>query len=487
MRLDRTKGSCSQINIRRQLRNLLLTISIPLIGIITGLLIIVLSINSQYHSVLQNANTAADFNQEFKQTIDQMMYNHVIQPRTGQDENDLPMGVLDEAVDVLHRLDATTVLRNNRWRIRSMLNMCENLRGYMIEIAHSERYDERMELLERNIRGETGLTVLIETYMNGYINDEVRELARLERQIGSQMRVLISGTIIVVVLLIAGMLWYSVSVSRRISQPIGALAEKVQHVGETDLDMTSLNTEITELQTLDHGINDMAQRIYVLMDKQIENQRSLHRAELELLQAQINPHFLYNTLDSIAILAEMERGEDVIKMVTSLSVFFRNSLSRGQDIISLQAEKEQVTSYLEIQQIRYSDILTYEIDIPDELLACRVPKLILQPLVENALYHGIKYKRAMGKIIITGEAVGDDLYLRVSDNGAGMNEEQMQTLQAGIYADNHTGLGLVNVHKRVRLYCGEHYGLTFQSQPGEGTTVMVHLPKNIRPMGKESV
>lgn len=487
MHIHKTNAGPRQINIRQQLRTLLLTMSIPLVAIIVGLLFILLSFNNQYHSVLQNANTAADFNQEFKQNIDQMMYNHVIQPRVGNDEVNLPMSELDSAVDVLHRLEATTVLRDNRWRIRSMLNMCDSLRNYMLEIARSERYDERMELLERNIRGETGLTLLIESYMNGYINDEVREMARLERQISSQMRALITATFVIVgMLLIAVMLWYSVSVSTKITLPIGKLAEKVQHVGEMQLDTEPLDTEITELQTLDHGINDMAQRIYVLMNKQIENQRSLHRAELELLQAQINPHFLYNTLDSIAILAEMDRNEDVINMVTSLSVFFRNSLNRGRDIISLQAEREQVTSYLEIQQIRYSDILTYEIHIPDELLSCSVPKLILQPLVENALYHGIKNKRTLGKIIITGEDAGDDLYLRIIDNGAGMDEEQIQALQAGIYADNHTGLGLVNVHKRIRLYCGEGYGLSFQSKPGEGTTVTVRLPKNVNPLKKEA-
>ena len=214
-----------------------------------------------------------------------------------------------------------------------------------------------------------------------------------------------------------------------------------------------------------------------VMEKQIEDQRSLHRAELELLQAQINPHFLYNTLDSIAILAESDRSEDVVNMVTSLSTFFRNSLNKGEDIISLDAECKQVTSYLEIQQIRYSDILRYEINIPEELLDCMVPKLILQPLVENALYHGIKNRRGMGTITVTGEADGNDLLLKVTDNGAGMDEEQVRILQAGIYEDRHTGLGLVNVHKRIRLYCGEPYGLFFESQVGKGSIVSIRLPQ----------
>jgi two-component system sensor histidine kinase YesM len=252
----------------------------------------------------------------------------------------------------------------------------------------------------------------------------------------------------------------------------------VQQFGEGHFDAAPVETHITELQTLDSGFDEMARRVDALMEKQMQDQQSLHRAELELLQAQINPHFLYNTLDSIAILAESDRGEDVVTMVTSLSTFFRNSLNKGADILSLGAECAQVQSYLEIQQIRYSDILRYEISIPQELMDCMVPKLILQPLVENALYHGIKNRRGMGMITVTGEEKDDDLLLKVSDNGAGMDEERVRELQAGIYEDKHTGLGLVNVHKRIRLYCGDTYGLSFESTSGKGTVVTVRLPMN---------
>lgn len=173
-------------------------------------------------------------------------------------------------------------------------------------------------------------------------------------------------------------------------------------------------------------------------------------------------------------------------MVTSLSTFFRNSLNKGADVLTLGAECSQVTSYLEIQQIRYSDILRYEISIPQELMDCMVPKLILQPLVENALYHGIKNRRGMGMITVTGEEKDGNLLLRVTDNGAGMDEEQVRILQAGIYEDKHTGLGLVNVHKRIRLYCGEPYGLSFESSVGKGSTVSVLLPMT-RSLGEKEV
>ena len=463
-------------SIEQQIARLLLTILPVTGGIILILIVMMFSINSRYTQVLMSANTAADFNKEFKAMLDSGMYNHVIRPRSESSVEELPMDVLEDAEDVLRRLETTTALPDNRWRIRSMLDMCENLRQYMLEIAREDSYDRRMLLLERNIRGETGLTMLIETYMHDYIGDEVRELARIQGQIRAQvlvMSIVIAVGVVVLILLIG---LYSVRVTRRITGPIGVLSRKAQQFGSGDFTPTPVDTHITELQTLDTGFNDMARRVDALMSRQIEDQRSLHRAELELLQAQINPHFLYNTLDSIAILAESDRGEDVVTMVTSLSTFFRNSLNKGQDVLTLRTECQQVKSYLEIQQIRYSDILRYEISIPEELMDCVVPKLILQPLVENALYHGIKNRRGMGTIIVTGEEHEGDLLLKVMDNGAGMDEEQVRILQSGIYEDKHTGLGLVNVHKRIRLYCGEGYGLSFESSVGKGSTVSVLLP-----------
>lgn len=466
--------------IKQQIDQVLLTVFLPMVLIVGILIFMLISINRQYTSALQNANTAAEFNNEFKENIDLEMYNHVIRPRTESSVEELPMEELDNAVSVLHRLEETTSLRDNSWRIQSMLNMCENLRTYMVEIAQAERYDDRMELLDRNIRGETGLTILIETYMHDYIDDEVRELARLRDEINQQMVVIILSTAAGVLLLTILTLLYSVRLTRRITEPIGQLVSKAQRLGDGVFDIAPVETESTELQTLDKGFDEMARRINALIEKQILDEKYLHWAELELLQAQINPHFLYNTLDSILILAESNRNDEVVQMVTSLSVFFRNSLSKGADVISLSAERDQVKSYLEIQEIRYSDILKYEIDIDPDLMQYMVPKLILQPLVENALYHGTKNKRALGVIRIEGRSQGDDMVLEVKDNGAGMTEEQLQALQNGVYNDRHTGLGLVNVHKRIKLYCGEKYGLSFDSRLGEGTMVSILLPKKTK-------
>jgi len=472
-------------SVEKQIHKLLIAVAVMTGMIIIALVVMMLSINNQYSNVLQNANTAADFNSEFKSTLDSQMYNHVIKPRTEKSVEELPMEELDNAEAVLMRLESSTTLKDNRWRIQSMLDMFTNLRKYMIEIAREESYDIRMELLERNIRGETGLTELIETYMHEFIDDEVREMARLRKVISRQTVVVVACVAAGAVFLSIMLILSSVRISRSITEPISALSQKARKFGSGNFSPSHIETDIIELETLNDGFDDMAGKINSLMDKQMEDERSLHKAELELLQAQINPHFLYNTLDSIAILAESERSEDVVNMVTNLSTFFRSSLNRGKDIISLRAECAQVRSYLEIQSVRYSDILEYEIHIPEMFMDVTVPKLILQPLVENALYHGIKNRRGMGKITITAEERGDDLLLRVQDNGAGMDEEQVNALKSGVYEDRHTGLGLVNVHKRIRLYCGEKYGLSFESEKAIGTTVSVLLPMHQDFVGKE--
>ena len=199
--------------------------------------------------------------------------------------------------------------------------------------------------------------------------------------------------------------------------------------------------------------------------------------ELVLLQAQINPHFLYNTMDTIIWLIEAGKNPEATQMVSDLSNFFRHSLSKGQDIITLAEEESQVRSYLQIQQARYADILRYTIDLTERFGAVRIPKLTLQPLVENALYHGIKMKRGMGHIYILARQEGDDIVLQVTDDGAGMSAQRLQQLLDSMEAGKRVGFGLSAIHERLKLFFGEGYGLTIHSREGVGTTVFVRIPR----------
>ena len=220
----------------------------------------------------------------------------------------------------------------------------------------------------------------------------------------------------------------------------------------------------------------MISRINAQIQEITQKQASLRRTELALLQAQINPHFLYNTMDTIIWLIEADRHQAAVEMVSNLSDFFRHSLSRGEDVITLGEEERHVRSYLQIQQARYKDIMEYAICIDPGLQRARLPKLTLQPLVENALYHGIKLKRGKGCIYVTSRVEGTDILIQITDDGAGMAPARLAELSRALETGERGGFGLVTVHERLRLLFGPPYGLTLSSRQGVGTTVTVRIP-----------
>jgi len=224
-----------------------------------------------------------------------------------------------------------------------------------------------------------------------------------------------------------------------------------------------------------------------LLSQQIEladfdrQSQLLTEAKLDALQAQINPHFLYNTLDSVIWLADAGDDEGVIKLVTALAKLFRISISKGHEIITLEEELEHVRNYLIIQQMRYVDKFTYNIEIPENLKNKPTIKLILQPIVENSIYHGIKYLMDPGIINIKVEESGDDIKIHLSDNGIGMDNETRLSLlivDKNQHIKDGNGIGVYNVNKRLQLKYGEKYGLKIESEIEEGTHVIITLPND---------
>ncbi len=244
-----------------------------------------------------------------------------------------------------------------------------------------------------------------------------------------------------------------------------------------------------EIEILARGFNDMAGNLELLVQRTKEDEQKLRKLDLRLLQEQINPHFLYNTLDTIVWLIEDNKADEAVNMVVTLSNFFRLVLSRGRELISLREEEQHIRSYLEIQEMRYHDILEYDIRIDPALYDYQILKLTLQPLVENALYHGIKYKRAKGYIHVSGEKDGDVLRLSVRDDGVGMDERELEQLRREIRRpcrETEKGFGLANVNERIHMYFGPEYGMEIQSQKGGGTVVNLTIPavkEEIEPAG----
>lgn len=270
----------------------------------------------------------------------------------------------------------------------------------------------------------------------------------------------------------------SVIISARISEPIKRLEKTMTCVENGDFEIIADIKGEEEVKQLSHTFNIMIQKIKQLMNQIIKEQEDKRKSELKALQAQINPHFLYNTLDSIVWMAENEENEGVITMVTALANLFRISISKGNDIIPINKEIEHVRNYLIIQQIRYMNKFDFVIDIDEEVTKYKTLKTILQPIVENAIYHGIKLMVDMGMIKITGKLIDDKICLEIVDNGVGMSRDTISNiLKKNVNGKRRSGIGVKNVHERIQLYFGPEYGLQIESEIDVGTRVKVWLPK----------
>ena len=220
----------------------------------------------------------------------------------------------------------------------------------------------------------------------------------------------------------------------------------------------------------------MVTRLNDQMELNRQEQIRLRSMELALIQAQINPHVLYNTLDAIVWLIETGKNDQAIEMVSSLSTYFRSFLSNGKDIIPLGEEIQHVRSYLEIQQVRYKDILAYDFLTDPSLDRCLIPKMTLQPLVENAIYHGIKPKRGISRITISSSRDGGQVILKVADSGVGMAPEALQELRESLERDEGSGFGMKASYKRLRLMFGGGLKFDIESAENRGTEITIRIP-----------
>ena len=313
---------------------------------------------------------------------------------------------------------------------------------------------------------------MLENYIAVEIDDAIEESGALKRM----MVVSLSLEFALLLLALALSVYAQRGLARAIRAPIGQLEHFAGLLAAGDLRARAPATRVAELANLTESFNVMAGRLEELMEQSRREQENLKKSELRALQAQINPHFLYNTLDAIVWLAESGSTDEVVHITRALSDFFRISLSQGRDWIEVAEELKHLRGYLTIQKVRYRDILDYEIDVPEEAQEGLILKLLLQPLVENAIYHGIKFRRRGGKVRVVGRREGEQLHFAVIDNGPGMTEERLLEVIDGLgEEDASAGYGLSNVDRRIRLYYGIKQGLRIHSD-SEGTRVEFTLP-----------
>ena len=274
-----------------------------------------------------------------------------------------------------------------------------------------------------------------------------------------------------------GMTMISLWIARLISDPLSELTQKVKSIEDNHLDETFDVILYEEINVLNRGLEKMRLHIIGLLEQVKEEQVLKRKAEMSVLQAQIKPHFLYNTLYSIKQLCDLKEMDQAGSMISSLASFYRIGISGGKSMITVSEEIEHVRSYLQIQQMRYSDDFDYVIDCDFDILDCTIPKLSLQPLVENAIYHGVKLKRDKGCICIVGGADGNDGFLEVHDDGPGLTSQRLEEMQKALSVRSEksmmSSIGLRNVNDRIKIRFGEQYGISITSTENEDTCVRI--------------
>lgn len=430
-----------------------------------------LAVSSEYNANYKNSNS----DMSFKDEVDMDIY-YVSIGRKGKDG--LPVDQVNKAIATVEELKKTSYKKESLSSLKNLSAYLENLKKRMNQLVEIKNYNDRQEFMTNNTEI---LTTLFEKEMQNYIYQEATQLVEVESRIAERVRLTLLCMCGVIIITIIVLLRRSFRFTYSITKPVSEILYNIKKVGKGEYrQVTAVSADSMEIQELDEGTRKMAGKIQGLMENVKKEQEAQRLTELQLIQAQVNPHFLYNTLDTIVWLVEGGMEQDAVDMITSLSVFFRTSLSQGNDIITLAEEERHTLSYLEIQQSRYRDILEFEIRIPKGLEDVLIPKLTLQPLAENALYHGIKNKRGKGKILIEGFDLGDDMMLRVLDNGQGMTPERLHEVQEAIRTGKRAGFGLAAVSERIALYYGSGYGLKVSSSEGEGTQIDVYLAKHIK-------
>lgn len=497
-----------RISLKMRLFILSATIMIPLLVMVISVLVMLRNFTESYGQIVTNITEANEYNINFEKDMNYTVYRVVIGSISLDDlkEGDIiegkdiryatvvknPYRMIEEAREHFQAMKKTVTADDSTFQLKGILSCLDTLENVLKKIEENlkgpSNYSNNMPMWENDIHG---VTSLIQNYIQKYIYYETLSLERLKKTIEEET----SRAISISVLLLAGILGVVFLTSRKtirsVTVPINALCDAARQMEKGDFSAEQPIQSDDEIQMLVHRFDRMRDKIANLVQDIKAEQMKLKDTELKLLQEQINPHFLYNTLDTIVWLAEDGQDKEVVAMTTALSEFFRTVLSGGRDYITIREEEAHIHSYLSIQQFRYEDILDYEIMIDENLYDYMILKLTLQPLVENALYHGIKNKRGKGKIQIRGYGDGADIVFEVSDNGIGMTEEELCSLKKKIKQKStgieKNGFGLINVEERIRMNYGYRYGLEFESKKGEGTKVTVRIPKKNQPLSKENV
>ncbi|MCQ2613796.1 MAG: sensor histidine kinase [Treponemataceae bacterium] len=443
----------------------------------------------QYDRIITNVSRINRINQIVKEEITTEVWNIVAGKETF--ENGRQYEILDSIKTGMAEIMENTGNAKNRQLLEVASRALGTLKKYVDQLGEQIKANALVSENEQMLEEVRSCAALIYDILQDFIIAEIESAAvtntslkaSSEKVTWIQLGIASAATMLAVYVLI--------SVSKSIRTPIHRMEELSTRIANGDLQARAELPHVAELDHLTENLNTMAGKIKRLIDENVQEQQNLQKAEMKALQAQITPHFLYNTFDTIIWLAESGETDEVIEITRAFSSFFRISLSKGHEWIPVEQELEHVRNYLTIQKIRYRDILNYEIDFDPGIKTEQVLKLMLQPLVENAIYHGIKNKRGRGKLKVTAKRITENdqelLYFSVEDNGMGILPERLEEVTRELEQEKDPETlsvvyGLYNVHKRLKLYYDESVSLHIQSEYGKGTTVWFAVP-----VGKSSV
>ena len=444
-----------------------------------------LYIGNSYNQIVLNITTANQNILTFRHDVDYALYRTVIGSANSwgdsfDKETKDPYITISKMRGNMVTLRGLTNDSDNKKRLDNIITRLDNLASMADTIKQRVKekghYDENMEFLELNVYI---LTELITEQVHEYVYYEAAYLELVRQKLIDTVILMVCLTILCYIIITLRLRWISKSIEKSVLTPITEMSRATKEIGKGEFIIIEDKHYDDEVAILATSINNMSTEIKRLLEKTKIEQEQIRLTELQLYQSQINPHFLYNTLDNIVALVESRRPQDAVMLIERLSDFFRTSLSGGRSKISIGEEIQQVTSYLEIQSVRYQDIMEYKIDVDPSLLQYQMIKLTLQPLVENALYHGIKMRRGLGHIVVKGTLDHDTILFTVSDDGIGMKKEKLEELRKSIENPKKCSsltFGFHNVNQRLVLNYGPKFKLEIDSQLNKGTIIKVHIP-----------
>lgn len=447
--------------------------------------IVVSSIHTkQYDDIITNVSNANRINQIAKEDVPKELWNIVCGKQTFEDSSVYKM--IEEIFNGLTDMLFLTKSQENKTKLKVASRACTTLSRNIEMLENQMKEGSSVTANEASLDEIRTITALFSDIMQDFILSEIESANQTNSSIKNSSITLTILQIIIILFSLAIILRSYVSVSKSVSEPLADMQTLSSEIAQGNLSFRTEIPDVEELIPLADNLNIMAGQIDLLIQKNIEEQKNFQKAEMKALQAQITPHFLYNTFDTIIWLAEEEKTEQVVAITKAFSDFLRISLSRGHEWITVQQELDHIRNYLTIQKIRYADILNYEINADECLNDYKIIKIVLQPLIENAIYHGIKNKRGRGHLTVSvnyTDETKSSIRFTVTDDGAGFTPERLiqvkEELNSGdIDSEKLSSVyGLYNVNKKLKLYYGDKTeGLEIVSEQNKGSNISFVIP-----------